>query len=315
MFSRRLARTASRIGRMPVLAASAGTSIPRRARDGRGDHGIRIVFSEPSGTQASASGDCSLGDSWSPSDGPASSTRMNPALADVDIREELSLVDLGDVSVVASQIEASFPAMEAAVAVVAQAGGLPVCVGGDGTISLAVLRGLSPSYPDLAFVHIDAHTDSYDQAGINAGTTFTRAAEERLVETRRSFHIGARGTLAVGGAYDQTRALGYRLITGEQVSERGPAAIAAELREVIGGRPVHLSFDMDYFDPSAAPGVAELGRTAGSGGVRPPPRAARSPLLFGGHQHAQPAARCRRHDGNACRPCRRDRPSSHPPRP
>lgn len=179
-----------------------------------------------------------------------------PALADVDIRDELNMVDLGDAAVVASDIEDSFPKMEAAVAAIAAAGGLPLCVGGDGTISLPVLRGLHQVYGDLVFVHVDAHTDSYDMPGINPGTTFTRAADERLIETRRSFHVGARGTLATGGAYDQTRALGYRLIDGDAISARGPDSVAAEIRDVVGGRPVHLSFDLDYFDPSAAPGVA-----------------------------------------------------------
>lgn len=179
-----------------------------------------------------------------------------PALADVDIREELALVDLGDVGVVAGDFGASFAAIAETVAAVAAEGGLPVCVGGDGTISLPVLRGLHVVHDDLVFVHVDAHTDSYDMPGINPSTTFSRAAEEGLVDAPRCFHVGARGTLASGGAYDQTRALGYRLIDGEAVATRGVADIADEIRQVVGGRPVHLSFDMDYFDPSAAPGVA-----------------------------------------------------------
>ncbi|MFD2138792.1 arginase family protein [Ancylobacter oerskovii] len=179
-----------------------------------------------------------------------------PPLADVDPRTDGKVVDLGDVDVIASNLEPSLAAMEAVIHDVVAADAVPLCVGGDGTVTLPVLRALARRYPELVLVHIDAHTDAYPGEDINTGTTFTRAAEEGLIDTRRSFHIGARGTMPVPGAYDHTRALGFRLISGEEVRQRGAAAIAAEVREVVGTRPVHLSFDMDYFDPSAAPGVA-----------------------------------------------------------
>ncbi|WP_428032520.1 arginase family protein [Ancylobacter sp.] len=195
--------------------------------------------------------------------GPASFRAMSsevrpfyPPLADVDPREGDRVVDLGDVDVVASDLGPSMAAMEAAVFEVVRADAVPLCVGGDGTVTLPVLRALARRFPELVLIHIDAHTDAYPGEDINTGTTFTRAAQEGLIDTKRSFHIGARGTMLVGGAYDHTRGLGYRLIPGDEVRRRGPEAIAAEVREVVGNRPVHLSFDMDYFDPSAAPGVA-----------------------------------------------------------
>ncbi|QJP17591.1 hypothetical protein G3545_10535 [Starkeya sp. ORNL1] len=179
-----------------------------------------------------------------------------PPLADVDPREGNRVVDLGDVDVVASDLGPSLAAMEAAVFDVVRADAVPLCVGGDGTVTLPVLRALAKRYPELVLVHIDAHTDAYPGEDINTGTTFSRAAAEGLIDTKRSFHIGARGTMLVPGAYDYTRSLGFRVITGEEVRKRGAADVAAEVREVAGNRPVHLSFDMDYFDPSAAPGVA-----------------------------------------------------------
>lgn len=179
-----------------------------------------------------------------------------PPLADVDPRADDGVVDLGDVDVTASDVGPSLAAMEAAVFDVVRADAVPLCVGGDGTVTLPILRALARRYPELALIHIDAHTDAYPGEEVNTGTTFTRAAREGLIDTARSFHIGARGTMPVAGAYDHTRSLGFRLITGEEVRRRGAAEIAAEVRAAIGSRPVHLSFDMDYFDPSAAPGVA-----------------------------------------------------------
>jgi arginase family enzyme len=179
-----------------------------------------------------------------------------PPLSDVDPRVDDGVVDLGDVDVTASDIAPSLAAMAEAVFDVVEAEAVPPCVGGDGVVTLPVLRALARRYPELVLVHIDAHTDSYPGEDINTGTTFSRAAAENLIDVGRSFHIGARGTMMVPGAYDSTRNLGFPLISGDEVRRRGASDIASEVRAVVGARPVHLSFDMDYFDPSAAPGVA-----------------------------------------------------------
>lgn len=179
-----------------------------------------------------------------------------PALADVNPLQLLDVVDLGDVAVTPSRVEEAVAAIADAAGQVAAAGAFPVGLGGDGIVSLGMLRGVAAAHRDLVVVHLDAHTDSYDQPGYNTATTFTRAAEERLVDTARSFHIGARGTVFMAGVYAFTRSLGYQLVTGDEVAAMGPDAVATRVRESCRGRPVHLCLDVDYFDPSCAPGVA-----------------------------------------------------------
>ena len=179
-----------------------------------------------------------------------------PVLSDTNILEEMDVVDAGDVSVVSSQIEQSLQNIEQAASAVFEAGGYPVGMGGDGLVSLPLLRAAGRHHPGLVVLHIDAHTDAYDLPGFNTSTTFTRAAEEKVIDAQRSFHVGARGSLAVRGAYDFTRSLGYNLLLGEDVRRLGIAEILRQIQDVVDGRPVYLCFDMDYIDPSAAPGVA-----------------------------------------------------------
>jgi agmatinase len=179
-----------------------------------------------------------------------------PPLSDTNVLQELEAADLGDVAVSSSQIEPSFIAIEGALDGIVAAGGFPITMGGDGIVSLPQMRAVHRGHPDLVVLHIDAHTDAYDLPGYNTSTTFTRAAEERVVDVRRSFHIGARGTLAMPGAYAHTRGLGYRVVLGEEVRKRGQGDVLTEVRETVGPRPVYLCFDMDYIDPSCAPGVA-----------------------------------------------------------
>ena len=179
-----------------------------------------------------------------------------PPLSDSNVLIDLNAVDLGDVAVTSSEIEKSFSTIERALDSVLFSCGYPVTMGGDGSVSLPQLRAVHRHYSDLVLLHIDAHTDAYDVPGYNTSSTFMRAAEEKLIDVGKSYHLGARGTLALPGVYEHTRKLGYRLILGEDIRRRGVADVVTEVRRTIDKRPVYLCFDMDYIDPSCAPGVA-----------------------------------------------------------
>jgi agmatinase len=132
-------------------------------------------------------------------------------------------------------------------------------MGGDGSVSLPLLRAAASRYPGMVAVHLDAHTDSYEydpNDKYNAATQFTHAAEERCVVASLSYHIGIRGTTYVQGALEKAKSLGYNIITTRELFARGFAVVLAELHEKLKGRPVYLCIDMDVFDPSCAPGVA-----------------------------------------------------------
>ena len=180
---------------------------------------------------------------------------------DFDPLTQLNVVDCGDVSCTSGVITPSLDNIEQAVAKIVSTGAVPVTMGGDGLVTLPQLRALHQRYPDLVVLHIDAHTDTYPGDGeyeherYNTATTFTRAAEEGLIDTQRSFHIGARGTVTVPGVFEHTREKGYQLIDGATLYQRGYASVLGDIHEILGDKPVYLCFDMDFFDPSCAPGV------------------------------------------------------------
>jgi agmatinase len=178
-----------------------------------------------------------------------------PPLQDFNPLERLNLVDCGNVRVIPGNIDASYPAIEAAVWSIVDAGAVPVTMGGDGAVTLPQLRALHRKYPDLGLLHIDAHTDTYPTEGYNAATTFTRAAEEGLLDTAHSLHIGARGPVYMPEVLEHTRQHGYRLVTGGDLLARGIPSVLEEVHATLEGRPVYLCFDMDFFDSSCAPGV------------------------------------------------------------
>jgi arginase family enzyme len=153
----------------------------------------------------------------------------------------------------------SFARIETSARRIHEAGVIPVTMGGDGSVSLPLLRAAASRYPGMVAVHLDAHTDSYGydpNDKYNAATQFTHAAEEQCIVASLSYHIGIRGTTYVQGVFENSRSLGYNIITIRELFARGFADVLAELHEKLEGRPVYLCFDMDVFDPSCAPGVA-----------------------------------------------------------
>ncbi|HEY3554443.1 MAG TPA: arginase family protein [Casimicrobiaceae bacterium] len=180
--------------------------------------------------------------------------RFDPR-SNIDVVERLGLVDCGDVPVTPSLIESSFAGIEAALDDVLAKNVIAATMGGDGAVTLPQVRALARHARGLCVVHIDAHTDAYPIEGYNTATSFRHMVQEGLIDVARSFQIGMRGPTMVPRVYETCRELGYTMITMRELRETGFAAVAARIIETIGDRPVYLCFDMDFFDPSAAPGV------------------------------------------------------------
>lgn len=177
--------------------------------------------------------------------------------SDRDVLTELDVRDAGDVEVSLDDHDGSLAAIETAVSGVLVAGGVPVVLGGDGSVALAVMRALAKYVDGCAVLHFDAHTDcNPPQAGHNhAATAFSRAHEEQLIAVDASVHIGLRGPTLMPNSARISRDLGYRTISTDELLDRGVTGIVDELREIVGNRPVYVCWDMDVFDPSVAPGV------------------------------------------------------------
>src|SRR5207244_2985973 len=87
--------------------------------------------------------------------------RFHPSLADRDVLAEIRAVDCGDVVLTPGRVEAAFPQIEAGAAAVLETGAVPVGIGGDGLVSLPLMRAAGRRYPGLVALHVDSHTDAY----------------------------------------------------------------------------------------------------------------------------------------------------------
>ena len=93
-----------------------------------------------------------------------------------------------------------------------------------------------------------------------------------------------RGPLFQGSDLDDGRALGFHVIPARSFARWARRRTASSSESASSGRPVFLSFDVDFLDPAYAPGTGtpEVGGLLDRGGDRLPPLAEgdrRSPAL------------------------------------
>lgn len=175
--------------------------------------------------------------------------------------DETNAIDIGDVSVIPHNIHRSYKLIEDAMFDLMNKNIVPIALGGDHSITLANLRAASKIHGPVAMIHFDSHTDTWDTYYDEKywhGSPFIRAHEEGLLIPNKVFQLGIRGTLNHPGDIDASHELGYNVVTTPDMYERGFEDILNEMKEVIGDTPVFLTFDIDFVDPSCAPGTGTL---------------------------------------------------------
>ena len=135
---------------------------------------------------------------------------------------------------------------------------VPLTAGGDHLTTLPVLRALAKERP-LGLVQFDSHTDLFDSYfcghKFTHGTPFRRAIEEGLIDPNRYVQVGIRGTAYNTDDIEWGEAQGIRIIRIEEVFERGLDDVMAEVRQILGAEPCYCTYDIDFVDPTYAPGT------------------------------------------------------------
>ena len=131
-------------------------------------------------------------------------------------------------------------------------------MGGDHSITLPELRAVAKRHGPVALIHLDSHTDTNDQyfgRPYYHGSPFRRAAEENILLTENSIQIGMRGSVYSKDAYDDSTALGFKVVTMSAVREMGMQELMETIRKRVGKHKVFVTFDIDVVDPAFAPGT------------------------------------------------------------
>lgn len=172
--------------------------------------------------------------------------------------ELVNCADLGDVPPNPADIMETMERITSFYSIVKSAGIRPLTAGGDHLTSLPVLRALAKDGP-LSMIHFDSHTDLFDSyfggTRYTHGTPFRRAVEEGLLDPKKIVQIGIRGTTYDNEDRDFADAVGIRIIAIEEFHARGVSSVLEEAREIVGQTDTYVSYDIDFVDPTFAPGT------------------------------------------------------------
>ncbi len=166
-------------------------------------------------------------------------------LLDRDL-SDYPFADLGDVPLPGDSLERALAKIEKAVGEVLRRGGLPLCIGGEHTVTLPIVKALRTSRKEFVVLHLDAHADlrdSYEGNPVNHATVMRRIAD----------HIGP-GDLIQLGVRSGTREEFAWMRANGTLMQWIPGSEKDLLRR-IDGRPVYLTLDLDVLDPAGFPGT------------------------------------------------------------
>lgn len=167
-----------------------------------------------------------------------------------DPLSEFTVIDYGDLAFDYANVPAFPDTLTAHVGGILDAGAGSLCLGGDHSITLPILRAHAERFGPLSLVQFDAHTDTWaddDAARIDHGTFLYTAVKEGLVDPATSVQIGIRT--------DNPDTMGFTIIDAREVHETGAGAVARKAKRIVGERNAYLTFDIDCLDPAFAPGT------------------------------------------------------------
>jgi arginase len=141
-----------------------------------------------------------------------------------------------------------------------RAGGLPIVLGGDHSIAVGTLDGLTRArgdQPGLIWVdaHADINTPQSSTSGNVHGMPLYFALHNGFAKADRTVQIGLRDVDR--NEKQMLRESGVAAFSMSEVDKLGLVNVMERALAIAGAheRPIHVSFDMDAIDPSEAPGT------------------------------------------------------------
>ncbi len=179
----------------------------------------------------------------------------------VDLREQITLCDVGDIFTIPANNEKSFDQISKGIAHVFSSGAFPIILGGDHSIGFPTVRGVCRHLGDkkVGIIHFDRHVDTQEidldermhTCPWFHATNMANAPAENLVQ------LGIGGWQVPREGVKVCRERGTNVLTVTDITEMGLEAAAqyAIERATDGTDCVYISFDIDCIDAGFVPGT------------------------------------------------------------
>jgi agmatinase len=178
----------------------------------------------------------------------------------VDLRESITICDLGDVFTIPGNIEKSFDQIDKATGHVYASGALPVVLGGDHSIGYPTVRGVARNLDGrLGIIHFDRHVDTQetDLDERMHTTPWFHATDLPNVPAKNLVQLGIGGWQAPRPGVKVCRERETTIMTVNDCVGMGlDVAVERALKVAWDGTDaVWLSFDVDCLDAAFVPGT------------------------------------------------------------
>ena len=159
--------------------------------------------------------------------------------------DDLAFTDLGAVEIAFGAPEPVINAVRTATDTVLDLGLSPLMLGGEHSISCGAVAAVASRHPDLVLIQLDAHAD----------------LRESWLGSRHSHACAMRRCLEV---LPSRTLLQLSIRSGSQAEFRELRSSGRLIHDVdclrdalarLGGRPIYLTVDLDWFDPAVLPGT------------------------------------------------------------
>jgi agmatinase len=131
------------------------------------------------------------------------------------------------------------------------AGKFPMGMGGEHLVTWPVIKAMFKKYPDMAIIHMDAHTDlreDYEGEPLSHASIIRKSAE--LIGPKNVYSFGIRSGLKEEFQWAKEN--------GMHISKFEVLEPLKEVLPQLAGRPVYVTIDIDVLDPAHAPGTGTV---------------------------------------------------------
>ncbi|QBP42141.1 agmatinase [Paenisporosarcina antarctica] len=165
--------------------------------------------------------------------------------------DDVKYFDAGDIPLPFGNPQKSIDEIEAYVTKLLADGKIPVGMGGEHLVSWPVMKAVAEKHPNLAIIHMDAHTDlreSYEGEALSHSTPIRKIAE----------HIGPKNVYSFGIRSGMKEEFVWAKENGMHLSKFEVLEPLKEILPTLAGRPVYVTIDIDVLDPAHAPGTGTV---------------------------------------------------------
>ncbi|MDB4412637.1 agmatinase [bacterium] len=160
--------------------------------------------------------------------------------------EDVEFSDVGNLDIPHGAPEPVIEAAYRAAGELMDAGATPVIIGGEHSITPGPVKAAFERHPELAVIQFDAHADLREEW--NGSRNSHACAMRRILDflpAERLLQVGIRS-----GTREE-----FQEMRGANRLIAPTAAALTEALERVKGRPIYVTFDIDFFDPSCVPGT------------------------------------------------------------